>query len=158
MSHLQLAAAPETTATRAVPAIRVVVGDDHSLVRRSMRLLLEREKGLDVVAEAGDITSAIRYVHGHRPHVLLLDLSSPNGSSVDAIRRLRAEAPGTQIIVMTMEDDPAFAREALDAGAIGYVLKDAADEDLPIAVRRAVRDEPFVSRRVSALLRAMRAS
>jgi two-component system response regulator NreC len=158
MSHLQLAAAPETTATRAVPAIRVVVGDDHSLVRRSMRLLLEREEGLDVVAEAGDITSAIRYVHGHRPHVLLLDLSSPNGSSVDAIRRLRAEAPGTQIIVMTMEDDPAFAREALDAGAIGYVLKDAADEDLPIAVRRAVRDEPFVSRRVSALLRAMRAS
>jgi two-component system response regulator NreC len=158
MRHLQLAPAPADASPAARPAIRVVVGDDHTLVRRSLRLLLEREDGLEVVAEARDLDGAIRHVHGHQPHVLLLDLYAPNGSSLDAIRRLREEAPGTQIVVMTMEEDPAFARAALDAGAIGYVLKDGDDDDLPRAVRLAVRGEPFVSERISALLRAMRAS
>jgi two-component system response regulator NreC len=139
----------------AMPAIRVVVGDDHSLMRRTLRLLLEREDGLEVVAEASDVATAIRYVHGHRPHVLILDLSMPNGGSIEAIRRLHAQVRSTEIIVLSMEDDPAYAQQALDAGAIGYVLKDAADTDLPEAVRNAVQGEPFVSRRVSALIAAM---
>lgn len=157
-SHLHLAAAPAAPGAYAPPAIRVVVGDDHSLVRRGLRLLLEREDGLEIVAEASDIAAAIRHVHGHRPQVLVLDLSMPDGSSLDAIRRLRRQVPGTEIIVLAMEDDPAYVQQAIDAGAIGYVLKEFADADLPRAIRNAVRGEAFVSRRAGALLTAMRAS
>ena len=139
-------------------AIRVVLGDDHSLVRRSLRLLLESENGVDVVAEADDLSSAIRHVHGQRPHVLVLDLSRPNGGSLEAIRRLREQVPGTGIVVLSLEDDPAFAQEAIDAGALGYVLKECAASELGEAVRRAARGQRYVSRRVGALLRAVRAS
>jgi two-component system, NarL family, response regulator NreC len=156
--HLHLAAAPSSAGPSTTPAIRVVVGDDHSLMRRNLRLLLEREDGLEVVAEAGDVPTAIRHVHGHRPHVAVLDLSAPDGSSLDTIRRLRQQVPDTQIIVLSMEDEPAFAQLAIEAGAVGYVLKDCADSDLPQAVRSAVRGQPYVSRRVGALLRAMRTS
>jgi two-component system response regulator NreC len=79
----------------------------------------------------------------------------PNGGSIEAIRRLRAQVPTTEIIVLSIEDDPAYAQQALDAGAIGYVLKDAADTDLPEAVRNAVDGKRFLSRRVSALIAAM---
>jgi two-component system, NarL family, response regulator NreC len=158
LGHLRLAAAAAEPGRGALPAIRVVVGDDHSLVRRGLRLLLEREPGVEIVAEAGDIPNTMRHVHGHRPHVLVLDLSMPNGSAIDTIGRLREQAPETEIIVLAMEDDPAFAQHALDTGAIGYVLKDVADDDLPKAVRSAARGERFVSRRVTALLSAMRAT
>jgi two-component system, NarL family, response regulator NreC len=142
----------------AAPAIRVVVGDDHSLMRRTLRLLLESEDGLEVVAEAGDLTATIRHVHGTRPDVLILEVSMPDGGSLDAIRRLRPQAPDTAVIVLSMEEDPAYALQAIDAGAIGYVLKDVADTDLPEAIRNAVRGAPFISRRVSALIDAMNAS
>jgi two-component system, NarL family, response regulator NreC len=155
---MRLASVPSIPTPGATPAIRVVVGDDHSLMRRTLRLLLEREEGLEVVAEAGDIPAAIHHVHGQRPHVLILDLSMPNGGSIEAIRRLRAQVPATEIIVLSMEDDPAYAQQALDAGAIGYVLKDAADTDLPKAVRNAVHGKRFLSRRVSALIAAMHTS
>jgi two-component system, NarL family, response regulator NreC len=157
-SHVQLAAAAADTSPQPTPAIRVVLGDDHTLVRRGLRLLLGRERGVEIVAEAGDIADAVRHVHGHRPHVLVLDLTLPNGSSVEAIGRLRRQAPDTQIVVLAMEDDPAYAQQVFDAGAIGYVLKEAADEDLPVAVRKAVRGERFISRHVSALMGAMRAA
>lgn len=127
-------------------------------MRRGLRLLLEREVGVEIVAEAGDIANTMRHVHGHRPHVLVLDLSLPDGSSLDAIGRLRVQAPKTEIVVLAMEEDPAFAQQALDAGAIGYVLKDVAGDDLPRAVCSAARGERFVSRRVSAVLTAMRAT
>jgi len=149
---------PTVTATSEAPSIRVVVGDDHSLMRRNLRLLLEGEEGVEVVAEAGDLDAAIRHVRGHRPHVLVLDLGAPDGSSLDAIRRVRRQAPDTQVVILAMEDDPAYVQAAIDAGAIGYVLKELAHEDLPRAVRNAVRGEPYVSRRLSALLRAMRTS
>lgn len=157
-AHLQLAAAPSSAGPSAHPAIRVVLGDDHSLIRRSLRLLLESEDGVEVIAEASDLSSAVRHVHGHRPHVLVLDLSRPNGSSLEAIRRLHEQAPDTGIVMLSLEDDAAFAQLAIEAGAIGYVLKDCAGSELGEAVRRAARGEPYVSRRVGALLRAMRTS
>jgi two-component system response regulator NreC len=92
-----------------------VVGDDHSLVRRGLRLLLEREAGVEIVAEAGDIADAIRHARGHRPHVLILDLTMPSGSSLKAIAALREQAPGTEVVVLGMDDDPAYARRALPA-------------------------------------------
>ena len=139
----------------ATQPIRVVLADDHHVVRRTLRLLLERERDVDVVAEAGDVFTTVRLVTGHIPHVLLLDLRSPNGSSIELIRRLRAQVPDTQIVVVTMEDSPAFARAAIELGAIGYVLKDNADTELPLAVRCAARGERFVSPRVAARLDAL---
>ncbi|MHB1837130.1 MAG: response regulator [Solirubrobacteraceae bacterium] len=148
METLRLVHAP------ADPEIRVVLADDHHLVRRSLRLLLESEDGISVVGEAGDLHTTILHVRQHAPHVLLLDLRMPNGSSIEAIRGLRAEAPDTAIVVVTMENHPLFARRALDAGAVGYVLKDHADDELAHAVRLAARGQEYVSRRVAARLDA----
>lgn len=155
-ANLYLAAAPTSAPPAGAPAIRVVVGDDHSLMRRNLRLLLESEDRVEVVAEAGDLSSAVRHVHGHRPHVLVLDLSRPNGMTLETIRRLHGQAPDTGIVVLSLDDDVAFAQQAIEAGALGYVLKDHADAELREAVRRAARGKPYVSPRVAALLRAMR--
>jgi two-component system response regulator NreC len=140
------------------PPIRVVLADDHALMRRSLRLLLDNEQDLEVIAEAGDLETVTRHVREHRPHVLVLDLGLPNGSSVQTIGRLRTEMPGTEIVVLTMEESPVFAQQTLDAGAIGFVLKEMADEDLPEAVRRAARGLHYVSPRVAASLSALRRS
>jgi two-component system response regulator NreC len=130
--------------------IRLVIADDHAVVRRGLRMLLESEHDLEVVAEAGNVEDARRYVHGHRPHVLVLDLNMPGGSSLEAIPVIRGECPDTQIVVLTMQQEPAFAREALGAGAIGYVLKDAASEELVDAVRCAAAGESYLNPRLGA--------
>jgi two-component system response regulator NreC len=130
--------------------IRVVLADDHAHLRRSLRLLLEGELGLDVIAEAADIEAVARHVHGQLPDVLVFDLGMPDGLSLQTIRRLRERVPDTQIVVLTMQDDPAFAYRALQAGAIGYVLKEMADVDLPQAVRAAAGGQGFVSKAVAA--------
>ena len=95
-------AAPDT--------IRVVVADDHVVVRRGLRQVLDADGGFDVVAEASDLDSARRYVRGHRPDVLVLDLNMPGGSSLESIPEIRAECPQTQIVVLTMQNEPAYAR------------------------------------------------
>lgn len=125
--------------------IRLVVADDHVVVRAGLRMLLDAEVGVEVVAEAGDVETARRYVRGHHPAVLVLDLNMPGGSSVDAIPVIRAESPGTQIVVLTMQEEPAFARQALGAGAIGYVLKKDAASELVEAVRRAAVGETYLN-------------
>lgn len=156
--HLAPALASSPRAPSAKECIRVVLADDHALTRRSLRWLLNSEDGLEVIAELDDIASAMRHVEGHFPHVLILDLSMPNGSSIETIRWLRERAPGIQIVVLTMDDDPIFAQHALDAGAIGLVLKQMADTDLAKAVRSAARGEPQVSPRVAARLASMQPS
>lgn len=134
--------------------IRVVLADDQSLVRRGLRLMVAGKNGIAVVAEGVDLLTALRHVKGRAPHVLLLDLSMPGGSSIEAIRRLRAEAPESKIVVVTMEDNPVFARQAIDAGAVGYVLKDDAEGDLLHVVQLAARGKEYVSPRVAARLDA----
>ena len=131
-------------------AVRIVLADDHLVVRAGLRLLLDSEPGLEVVAEAGDIEAARRYVRGHHPDVLVLDLNMPGGSSLGAIPTIRAESPDTQLVVLTMQQEPAFAREALGGGALGYVLKEAADEELVEAVRRAAAGESYLNPRLGA--------
>ena len=130
--------------------ITIVVADDHVVVRTGLRLLLEAEDGFEVVAEADDVASARRYVRAHRPNVLVLDLNMPGESSLAAIPALREEAPDTQIVVLTMQDDPAFAREALNAGALGFVLKRAAEDELIEAVRLAARGERYLNPQLGA--------
>jgi two-component system response regulator NreC len=146
--------APDPEAGSASDPIRIVLADDHEVVRSGLRMVLENESGLEVVAEAGDVDSARRYVRGHHPHVLVLDLNMPGGSSLEAIPQIREESPDTQIVVLTMQQEPAFAREALGAGALGYVLKEAADDELVEAVRRAAAGESFLNPRLGARIAA----
>jgi two-component system response regulator NreC len=129
--------------------IRVVIADDHSLLRRGVRQLLEAE-GLEVVAEAGDADTARRYVRGHHPDVLVLDLHMSGSSSLESIPAIRKESPLTQIVVLTMQDEPAYARQALSAGALGYVLKEAADAELVEAVRAAASGHSYLNPRLGA--------
>jgi two-component system response regulator NreC len=119
--------------------ITIMVADDHNVMRSGLRMLLEAERGFEVVAEAATIQSVFRDVRTHRPAVLVLDLNMPGGSSVEAISALLRISPGTAIVVLTMEHDPVFVRQAYDAGASGYVLKDAAATELVGAIWTAAR-------------------
>lgn len=159
-AYLHLAPAQSAASPSASPerSIRVVLADDHALMRRSLRLLLDREEGVEVIAEAEDLTAVMRHVRGHLPHVLVLDLRLPAGSSIEAIRHLRQQVPSTEVVVLTMEDNPVFAQQALDAGAIGFVLKEFADAELPQAVRSAARGEQYLSARLAAHLESLRRS
>jgi two-component system, NarL family, response regulator NreC len=125
--------------------VRVVLGDDHALMRRALRLLLDREQDVEMVAEASDLGSLVRHIDLHRPDVLVLDLGMTEGSSSEAVRRLRERLPAMQIVIVTMQENPAFAERAASAGAIGFVLKEHADEELPEAIRLAARGERFLS-------------
>jgi two-component system response regulator NreC len=131
-------------------AIRLVLADDHAVVRSGLRMLLDSESEFEVVAEASNIEDARRYVRGHHPNVLVLDLNMPGGSSLEAIPAIRAESPDTEIVVLTMQQEPAFAREALRAGALGYVLKEAADDELVQAVRLAAAGESYLNPKLGA--------
>jgi two-component system response regulator NreC len=134
--------------------IRVVLADDHSVVRHGLRQLLEVDGGFTVVAEAADVPTTLRAVREHRPHVLILDLNMPGGSSLDSIPQLREDSPATHIVILTMQNEPAYARRALGAGVLGYVLKDAADEELVEAVRRAAAGQSYLHPRLGARVAA----
>jgi two-component system, NarL family, response regulator NreC len=145
--------AKDSDASSAEP-IRIVLADDHAVVRSGLRMVLDSESDFEVVAEASDVEGARRYVRGHHAKVLVLDLNMPGGSSLEAIPTIREESPDTQIVVLTMQQDPAFAREALRAGALGYVLKEAADDELVEAVRRAAVGESYLNPRLGARIAA----
>ena len=135
--------------------ITIVLADDHAVVRAGLRLLLDQAGGLRVVSEAGDAESALRAVLGHKPAVLVLDLNMPGElTSLDAIPKVADASPGTRVVVLTMQEDPAFARRALQAGAAGYVLKEAADSELVEAVRRAAAGDTYLNPRLGAALAA----
>lgn len=134
--------------------IRIVIADDHAVVRRGLRQVLEAEPGLEVVAEAANLDDARRYVLGHHPDVLVLDLNMPGGSSLEHIPSIRTEFPDTQIVVLTMQNEPAYARQALSAGALGYVLKEAAEEELVEAINRAAVGDTYLNPRLGARVAA----
>jgi two-component system, NarL family, response regulator NreC len=139
----------------AAPSITIVLADDHHVVRSGLRLLLEGEDGLEVVAEAADAEAALRGVLGHKPAVLVLDLNMPGATtSLEAIPLVRERSPHTAVVVLTMQEDPSFARHALRAGATGYVLKDSANTELVEAVRRAASGGTYLAPRLGAALAA----
>jgi two-component system response regulator NreC len=139
---------------RADDVITVMLADDHAVVRAGLRLLLDSEPDMNVVAEAGDVPEVMRRVAGNRPRVLVLDLNMPGESSLVAIPRILETSPETQIVVLTMQNDPVFAREALGSGALGYVLKEAADTELVDAVRHAAAGQRYVNPGLGARLAA----
>ena len=134
--------------------IRIVLADDHAVVRSALRMLLDAEPGMEVVAEAGDVEDAIRYVRGHRPQVLILDLNMPGRPSLDALPDIAEASPETRIVVLTMQSEPAFAREAMQAGVYGYILKEAADSELVKAVNLASEGRTYLQPDLGARLAA----
>ena len=134
--------------------ITVVLADDHEIVRNGIRLVLEAERDIEVVAEAGDAETAARYALGHKPSVLVLDLNMPGKPSVEMIPKIGEASPGTRVVVLTMQDEPAFARQALQAGASGYVIKHSAAGELVEAIRTAVAGETYINPRLGARLAA----
>lgn len=135
-------------------ATTIVLADDHTVVRSALRMLLEAESDFEVVAEAGDAETAVRYVRGHKPTVLILDLNMPGRSSLEAIPDIKEASPATEIVVLTMQNEPAFARKALQAGVRGYVLKEAADGELVQAVRSAAAGDTYLQPALGARLAA----
>jgi two-component system response regulator NreC len=134
--------------------VTVVIADDHAVVRKGLRMLIDSEPDLRVVAEAGTVPDALRMARAHRPAVLVLDLNMPGGSSLQEIPTIREHAPDTAIVVLTMQSDPSFARQALQSGALGFVLKEAADDELLEAVRLAASGETYLNPRLGARLAA----
>jgi two-component system response regulator NreC len=132
----------------------IVLADDHTIVRSSLRMLLEAENEFEVLAEAGDTEEAVRKVLAYKPGVIVLDLSMPSGSSLEAIPKMLAASPSTAIVVLTMEDEPRFARAALRAGALAFVLKEAADTELVQAVRAAASGLRYLNPQLGALIAA----
>lgn len=134
----------------------IVLADDHAVVRRGLRLVLDAEDGFEVLAEAGTIDDAVRLIKAHRPAVAVIDLNMPGSmaSSLDALPVLAADAPGTRIVVLTMQEDPQYARQALAAGANAYVLKEAADTELVEAIRLAAAGEVYLNPRLGARIAA----
>jgi two-component system response regulator NreC len=134
---------------------RIVLADDHAVVRSGLKLLLEGEDDFEVVATAGTAEDALRYVRGHKPDVLILDLNMPGTrTSLEVIPEIGDASAATRVVVLTMQEDPAFARRALRAGALGYVLKEAADEELVHAVRLAGEGQTYLHPRLGAAMAA----
>jgi two-component system response regulator NreC len=136
--------------------IRVVLTDDRDALRDSLRIALGGEADLEVVAEARDMPTVVRRVHGFLPQVILLDLSMPWHSSIETLRRLHRQVPQTRIVVLTPSDDPVFAHRALEAGATGVLAKGATDGELTRAVRSAAHGERYLSPGVDGSLASLR--
>jgi two-component system response regulator NreC len=133
-------------------SLRIVLADDHPVVRAGIRMLLEAEPGWEVVAESADAETAARQVRGHKPDVLVLDLAMPGRRSLDIVPQVRRDTPDTGVVILTMEADPALARKALSAGAAAYVLKEAADAELVEAIRRAAAGGSYLDPTLGAVL------
>ena len=125
--------------------IRVLIADDHGMVRSGLRLLIERQSDVHVVAEAGDGVEAIEQALAQRPDIAVLDVSMPRMTGLQAARAIRAHDSDMGLVMLSMHDDDRYFLEALDAGATGYVLKKAADHDLVEALRTVAAGRPFVA-------------
>jgi DNA-binding NarL/FixJ family response regulator len=123
--------------------MRVLIADDHGIVRSGLRLLLERQPDIEVVAEAADGAEARELALRERPDVAILDVKMPKLTGLQATREIKAQAPETKVLILSMHDDERYVAEALKAGASGYVLKTQADTDLLAAVRAIERGESF---------------
>ena len=132
--------------------IRVLIVDDHALVRSGLRLLLESEEDVTVEDEAGSAEEAVRKARLHKPDVVLLDVVMPGRSGLDAAPEIKQAAPKAEILVLSMQDDPSYVREAFSAGASGYVLKEAADSELVAAIKEVAGGGRYVHPELGARL------
>ncbi len=137
--------------------ISVVLVDDHAVVRSGLRFLLDAQDDIEVVGEAGNAKDAIFRVRAVKPDVILLDVVMPGESGVEVLPKLLKESPDAKVLVLSMQDDPSYVREAFGAGASGYVLKEAADEEVVSAIREIASGGRYVHPALGARLVAAEA-
>jgi two-component system, NarL family, response regulator NreC len=137
--------------------IRVLLVDDHAVVRSGLRRVLEAEQDIEVVAEAGDMRNAVFEARAHKPDVIVMDVVMPGGSGIEATPAVLREAEDTKVLMLSMQDDPRYVREAFAAGANGYVLKEAADTEVVDAVREVAQGGRYVHPELGARLIAAEA-
>src|SRR5581483_8622936 len=125
--------------------IRVLLADDHAMVRKGFRLILEAQPDMAIVGEAGNGREAIEQAESTRPDVIVMDVAMPELNGIEATRRLSASAPRTRILALSMHKDSVYVREILKAGARGYLLKDSIDSDLVNAVRAVAKGDAYLS-------------
>jgi len=133
-------------------AIRILLADDHNIMRRGLRLLLERQPGFEVVAEAADGREAAERAEATRPDIVVLDIAMPNMSGIEAAQRIRALLPQAAIVILSMHSDESYVLRALKAGAKGYLLKDSAESDLIDAIKAVSEGKAFFSPEISKIL------
>ncbi len=130
--------------------LRVIVADDHSVARRGLRMLLEEQDDLRVVGEAADGDEALELARRERPDVAVLDVRMPRLDGIRACKRIKTDVPDTQVLILSAYEDDRYVFGLLEAGATGYVLKDAPDDEVLAAVRAAGRREPYLTPRIQA--------
>jgi two-component system, NarL family, response regulator NreC len=131
---------------------QILVVDDHAVVRSGLRMLLDAEQDLEVVGEAGDMRNAVFEARSLKPDVILMDVVLPGASGIEATAAVLKEAPDAKVLVLSMQDDPRYVREAFSAGASGYVLKEAADAELVDAIREVAAGGRYVHPELGARL------
>ena len=129
--------------------IRILLADDHAVVRKGFKLILNQESDMEVIAEAGDGRDAVKLALELRPDVIVLDIGMPEVNGVEATRRIAENCPECKVLILSMHKDPVYVRESLRAGARGYLLKDSIDEDLLRAIRAVSAGDGFLSPEVS---------
>lgn len=132
--------------------IRILLADDHTVMRRGLRLLLESQADFSVVAEASDGREAVEQAETARPHVAVLDVAMPNLSGIEAAQRIAAQTPNVAIVILSMHSDEGYVLRALKAGARGYLLKDAAESDLIEAIKAVSQGKTYFSSEISKML------
>lgn len=155
MADVRLISAPAAVQESSVPSpIRVLLAERDALLSSGLRLLLDAEEDIETIAEADELQDALRHVQGERPDVLAVGLGMLGGSARETIGKLRARAPETQVVLLTMDESALVAQHILACGALGFVLKDRAEDELASAVRAAAREEEYISPGVVARLGA----
>ena len=136
-----------------VPAkIKVVIVDDHAVVRSGLKALLEKEPDIEVVGEAGDAKNAVFELRAKKPDVMLIDITMPGENGIVATQNVLRERPETKVLILSMEDDPSYVRDAFAAGALGYILKEAADTELVQAIHEVAEGKNYVNPALGAKL------
>jgi DNA-binding NarL/FixJ family response regulator len=132
--------------------IRILLADDHTVVRDGLRALLEKQADMAVVAEAGDGRDSVRLAEQHAPDVVIMDIAMPNMNGIEATRRIVAACPKTSVVILSMHQDESYVLRSLKAGAKGYLLKDSLRSDVIDAIRSVAQGRSFLTRKVSRIL------
>ena len=132
--------------------LRILLADDHTVIRRGLRLVLERQPGFQVIGEAADGRETVALAEEHKPDVIVLDLSMPNLSGIEAARQICSKLPQTAIVTLSMHSDEGYVLRALKAGVRGYLLKDSGEDDLINAIKAVSQGKAFFSPSISKML------
>jgi two-component system, NarL family, response regulator NreC len=132
--------------------IRILLADDHTVVRDGLRALLERQADMTVVAEAADGRDSVRLAEEQNPDVVVMDIAMPNMNGIEATRRILASCPGTAVVILSMHQDESYVLRSLKAGAKGYLLKDSLRSDVIEAIRAVALGRSYLTRKVSRIL------